>query len=940
MPPDGLQQLTKVLADIRQLCRAIRDSTPDYGSLDTPAIFEQSASIILSIISPSGADPTILVLRDAALFDTLADEKKQTFVARANALMKNLSERIPGLFARIESVQYTMNHSVSLFGAKTTQVLAELDQEYLAKIDEFKQKYSEDRKVLSEQQKGAFADYQRRLSEQLAASSTEWGQRLQAAEAAITKNQWELHELARPSRERDLLERELLAEEDRRAATEREEVSVEYRAMVGDVALEIDRLMDEKAKIAATIEKNRKDRDGWVAALEEKHLEERRAVEHERRVEMEETERQVDGLKENIRIIEGKRSELPDILARDRKVLDAELDELRSASALELADRAQRFRPELKAKYEEIVDRLTEEHDMYDKKVKDMRSLLRRAAGAAELFLDQVREATRGHMLVREKLRNDKRAKRAELEALIAQKAAELKEFTGEWHQRLAGVVGLYEDTQRAHAQEITSTVKAFQDQQELLVELQREAIQARDRDRADALASLRRAHEQRQKALLESIERQQRAEEEEELRNALNAESDAHVRKISSLQGSIDAIQARLDELRARVSEVQKANVRSTEAIKHETKEREKRRDQAMDASRAIIQEAQRRISHEAEEIHLRRENVVKEADELSSALHTLEAEIPAKIAELQFQYQIEEQMLTTNVNDVRTRHRRLSSNVDQQKLRIQEIEETYIVKATEATQFELQMADATEDYQKQLTREYEESFRLAKEQPVKLTEEIAMTERAFTLEIEEIAACLAAERARAQRISDRVLLERAHAIEQIELASEAEFQARRQYLEAESAKRRELAESNFLDEQQNYTELILLAKTEGVSRIEKLRKEMQQVIAQLEARKAAPAEEQTELDETLEVLLNRECEGCVQSKEILAALKVKHEDLIQKVMRMRQRNGKTDQMLNSIFTGNEAVPRVIARPSTPPRPIIKKPQPARPLNPLEFRF
>jgi hypothetical protein len=264
---------------------------------------------------------------------------------------------------------------------------------------------------------------------------------------------------------------------------------------------------------------------------------------------------------------------------------------------------------------------------------------------------------------------------------------------------------------------------------------------------------------------------------------------------------------------------------------------------------------------SAEAGEIDRRKEIVLKESGAVKDAIQSLQSDLRRKVSQLEVEYQIQRQLLGNGVEDAARRQRRLIANVDQQKMRIQQAQQTYISRATEAIQLEEAIPGEIQQFERQLKDEMQAGFSFAHQQAIDLANQLACVQGALSKELEELVAQLEAAQATAKRVADRLLLERAQAIEEIGTTLTVAAEESRNVTNARFIERMEALEVQFIDDRQANDESMLERKGKQKRRLEALCEERSARIEELEAEKVALTEEQMELDEAIELMSHREC-------------------------------------------------------------------------------
>jgi hypothetical protein len=482
--------------------------------------------------------------------------------------------------------------------------------------------------------------------------------------------------------------------------------------------------------------------------------------------------------------------------------------------------------------------------------------------------------------------------------------------------------------------------MKQFAQQEDRLVHMQREAMERRDRERADAFAALRQAHEERKTAIIQSLARRAREEEEVELRKSLEWEMNSHSGSVTTVEHNLEAMKGRMEDLEARIAEAQTQQTEVVERIKMMEEENHRKRKLAIASQEAMLRDARRRLADEAKEIERRKDNVLAESDSINTAIKSLQGELERTVTQLEVDYHIQKQTAGANLEDVERKRRRLVSHVDQQQSLIREAQEQYISTTTQAMQLELAIGGEIEQFEQKQKNEMEANFSYAQGKAMEMAMQLSNVANMFRTELDELMAQLELARATTDRVANRLLIERSHLVQEIELSMTTAAEEERAIINTRAAERVRACEIQFMDQRQECDESMLEKRIRHKRLLEELRMEYGDNESELEEQKEILQDEEGELDEIIQRLSERECPACEQQKAVLYALQERQRLLSQKVLSMHRRSGKSDEMLDMVFAERVSVSRPVTS-SGIPKVLIKRPSTRSPaLNPRTFRF
>jgi hypothetical protein len=334
------------------------------------------------------------------------------------------------------------------------------------------------------------------------------------------------------------------------------------------------------------------------------------------------------------------------------------------------------------------------------------------------------------------------------------------------------------------------------------------------------------------------------------------------------------------------------------------------------------------------------RKKRLFQESDSITETLDSLQHDLGKNISRLEIEYKIQKQTLSEDIEGAQQKHIHLVSSVDQQKLRIQAMQERYIWKATEVLQFEDSSIHETEQFKKNLTDEMQASFSFAKEKGAQLALQLNQVKNMLSAELEELMAQVAAARETTGRVADRLLLERSQAVETIDVTLNMEWDERCKNMKEQAIERMNELNNQFMDDQQASDEGLFDMKVGHKLRIQKLREMSEEKVKRLEQEKITLLEEKDELSQALDLILNRGCAECVEKQRLWTSLKERQTTLSEKILKLQKQTTKTDELMNLVFIERDGLKRPLTSSTTLKPRILRPNSRLKTVNPLSFKF
>jgi hypothetical protein len=716
---------------------------------------------------------------------------------------------------------------------------------------------------------------------------------------------------------------------------EHERISRNYNERTKVAVQNVAVLQSELDTLLETMRQDVSSVNNQLAQLGDAFMDERRVIEQQRGAALADLDAEIVTLEADTETAERQLAGMPEATAEQKQNMISQFEAKKVRAESELNTRTEAKKAQLDFEYQEVIEKLTKQiedaSNIQDNRSKSREWGLQKAQDAAE---QEVREFQRPRLIEEDGLRAIKEQKEAQLAELTAAAKADITSFKNSNQQKLGVVLTEYDELERGHANEITAIMIQFDKQQQKLTELHRAAIEERDRERADALLALRKAHEQRKQAILDQIQSRMRDEEERELRESLRISEDQHMGEVECVKNVLHQMISRMQELQEKITLLQIQQTEATTALNTQEEEQKRRNEEAFDASLEILRHARERHLSEVEEIDRRKEVVLREADQINKDIQSLNVSLQMKMTQLEFQYGLSLQQLRSSVEEFELRGRRLNNKIEIQKLKLQEAEQSTVETQEMTQQLEDGFDTTTKEYTKEVHEQMEARLMLAKSEPTHIFNEIQSLKVALTAELEGLLRKIEAARAKTIRIMDRLMMERTHVLDEMELQVRVEFEERARSMTVQYERRMELMNASFSESDNAHRQQMVQLKLIINEKAKTTREEYLRQIDELQSQKECLIREGQTLDESIASLMHRECPICDEKRKLLNTLKINAGRLCAKIVSLRKQGEKSDAMMNTIFLD----PTTKKRPGTSliAMPKIRKPDLAKSHRPV----
>jgi hypothetical protein len=488
---------------------------------------------------------------------------------------------------------------------------------------------------------------------------------------------------------------------------------------------------------------------------------------------------------------------------------------------------------------------------------------------------------------------------------------------------RMASAMTAYEKGEREHAAETSAVMRQFDQTRDELTDLHRQAIEGRDRERADALASLRRMHQERQKMVLDEISAKLKTEQEEELRNLLKLQENAHDTEVKAVEQKLCDVRTRLTDLESRIGEIQEDQAARAAKIADEAAGNQQRETHERCA---IVQRARQALAEHSETIERRKSNIIGESDAID--IDGLQGELSRRMCQIQEDFHIGDGLDMDK--------RRLLARINQQNNQLKGLQQDFIRKRSNSLSSEESMLQEAHAFEQQLTDEMKEKMGKERKRSLALEAKVAEVRNVLMAQFEELIARLEAAKAAAIRAADRHLIERARVLEECPFQFEFASSVRMGNLEDGFHARMARHQQKMDIVQEEHMERVSAAQLINQQRLDKLRATERDKINELNGKVAGLKVDERELDLAIELITTRECPDCTRKRELLMVLKDKVYEQHQRLVTLNAQITTAGKMMDRQFIIKGPTPAV----RRPVMPVIKRPIPLSSLSIRAMRF
>lgn len=929
------------MSEITQMVDTLKQYSTDS---DIPSVFEEANKLLKQLLPDNGSYKMSQEEQEIE-FDKILSQKERDFIIKADKEIENLSIKIDNIQKSIHEDDQSIQKILKSGELFKLAEIGKLTKHYNAIIQENENEFNAQKGILVQKEKDMYAKYEKDLAARLADVSAENTGKIESLNNQINSMQRDLQSMIHQKHQQNTLKADAFAEEDRRMATEHEQISREYHTRKNEADDKIKRFTSELARIEKSIENESQTAQDKIQALERAMMNERNLVVEKHNKVLSELQQTWQTLTTNLAaknsLIESEHTQAVTELKKAEREAKKKIEkEQNETEELITAARVQieiNYRPRVES-LRKIIE------DTQNQRGKELEILRQQILQSNEESEKSIAIAMSHYQNEREKEKMAVKELKDELNNLKEEKRVDLDELTKSLQLEVGKVLQEADEADRKHNDEINKIMQKFDEQQKYLTELHRVSVEAHDKMRADELARLKQEHEQRKNQLIFKLEQQAKIDRENLLASAIEAENQRHNIAIVSLKARIVELQSRIELLNMkfeglysvhgqRIEELQKSSrsdKTETESIQSVPTERTTTEDPNAEEDESAEQKLQNELKQKQEELKKKGEAEIDEIKSLSNKLmqetgevNRTKARILSEVDEINKNFaamredfetkmfQIKSKFLAqkttydsqSRVMDSKSQH--LQDSIANQEEKIEELTQIADRKEIEAVEFEQKIPEEEEKFREQTEKNYQTNLETIKAQPDDFADRVKSVTDEIHEKMFEISKLIEAEKINTEKISKMLMNERKEIFAQVEKVIRTEFKDRKKifYKNYEKVISRMDADydEKFREHQKKMDEIEMQQRVQRSQFIDQHAK----LMLDMEEEKERIMKESEQLDREISELETMECPQCVQKKASIKLLLQQRDALYNRLGIAAEQLEESDKKVGTLFKG-----------------------------------
>lgn len=940
MSSDSTKNITDLCRKIRDVSSTIRQNNSNSRILDIPDVLDITSNILTSIvpIKLSIDDSERKLKNQREKVDEIITQKERDFIKKMDQKIDTVAAKVNQMQQSMQSKEEKLSSCLTATQKLHSAEIVKVENEHEARIQQLDDEFKARKQELMDQERVAFAGFEKSLASHLSKISYDWNQKIQEVDDQIASYQKDLHDLIHNKHQQSQIKNEMLMNEDRRMASEHERISIEFRTRKEEANQKIKALTDEYQSIQDTLRITSQDGETRLIELEKKMLSERKEIEDQRNQEILDLKQKINSLASEASTkkleIDGQRAAISVKVREIEKVYEqkflTEENETKKTLEIELKKLEEYYSPKMNK-----LNISVQELDL--KRAQKLEELRKEALIGAESGETEVNELKKRNEEEMTKFNELLKIEKENLNQTIQMKISDLEQFKQERQKLMSESLSKIDDEERSYNEQISNLMRQFGDQQKKLNDLQQLTLEQRDRRKADDLARIEQEHEKRMNQILLDVELQMRMDEEQKLNESLNSENEKHKSEVNSLMSMLFDIKGRMEALQSKMDDLYKMNNQKLQQIMEDgdqslLEDLKKLKDVDSKSgkikNKENIEELKSRILNETEEVRKRKYLVLQEVDELDKSIHDLHDGYEKKLQQIERTFKNTKIQIQKHQENVDLKKEKLTKIIDDQKEQINKLDELTFNKVEETVKLQNSYEDDKEAFKKETEEIYKFSLDEAEKESPLFEAQIEEIRNSLTKQIEELKRLLNESKEKTEKTVKLLLLEREQNLKEAELELRLISDEKKKQMKENHMKKINLLNEEFEENLKKHTE-----KVEELNRnceeqynlnennfndsLDKLFEEKKNLEETLEA-----------LELQIEALTTKECPICAEKKGILRELLKKRDELNKKLTSMHKTAFESEKKMCTMFTENDQRKTTSALSSLLPKARIVMPK------------
>ena len=845
----------------------------------------------------------------------MINKKERDFIKKMDQKVESVALEVDKVREKIKEKETKLSKCLNATQKSNSAEIFKAENDHEVKIQKMNEEFNAEKKKIIEREKIAYIGFEKSLASHLSELSSEWNKKIQEIDDKIASYQKGLHILIHDKHQQSQIKNEMLMNEDRRMASEHERISIEFRNKKEEVNSKIKNLTDQYQSAQVSLKEYNADAQARLEELEKKLLNERKEIEDNRTQELLDLTQKINNLSSEAATkkleVDGERAtvtvKVREIEKEYELKISNEENETKKLIEAELKKLDSHYGPKVSK-----LNIIVQETDL--KRAQRLEDLRKTALSGVESGENEIIELNKKNDEERNSYSGFLKQEKKNLDQLIIEKNKDLEELRRQKQKQISEQLQKLDDDERIHNEEISNLMRQFDDQQKKLSDIKRLTLEQRNKKKADELAKIEQEHEKRKNQILFNISQQIKIEEEKKMNESMNIENEIHSNEITSLQSMLIDIQGRMENLNSKMNDLYNANNQKFQQILDDKdkslfddlkklREENKIRSQSENS----LEKLKSRILNETEEVKKRKFLVLKEVDQLDQSIKEIHDDFEQKLKSLENQFNSSKTKIQRDHDAVSLKKEKLSSQIDNQKDQINQLDEMAFKKVEETIKFQNSYDENKEAFKNETEQVYKSNLDEAQKESPLFQAQLEDIRAKLTSQMLELQKMLNEAKGKSDNLIKLLMIEREHALKEAEAELRLISDEKKKQINEDHMKK-----VNIINRELESAYKIHLQKVEDLNKKFEEEYDLNEnqfnfLIDDLVKEKSDLEEISKELDNQIEELTTKECPNCTEKKNILRELIKKRDELGKKLVSLRNVAMASEKKISSLFTQND---------------------------------
>jgi len=914
MDSDLQQSPSKYLSnkciEIQQVVHSLRMNNFNGDVAD---IFDMSFEILSSLV-PYRIDPTSSINEQSDAFDSMLQKKEKEFLNKSNNQIADLGFKVDELLRVLEEKEDILTSALNDISKIQNKAIEQIEKQHETDVSLLNAEFVKRKNTLLNEEKNIYLQFESELSTTLGTVSKEYNEKIHNIDEQINQKQRDLQEIIHQKHLEHQLKTDNISKEERRMAEQHEQLSRQFQERKNVADNKIRKYTGEITNLKKAIEDDTLTRDDKMKSLEESFMKEREDIVRSQAESIDKQNYQILKLNNQIEELNQKMIQEKNDISEKQNLQELEYKNRIIQEETITENERNAVLAEIDNKYKEKIDSLFEQITKYDSERNEKRTkLLQIAMSSVESKENDINTLSSILLEEREAINAKLIEEKTKLEKIKSDWQFEIEELRHELQKKLGSALTNSDNLERKHAEELSSLMNQFDDQQKKLENYQRISLENQNRSQAERLEKIKQLQLERKKQTLERLEKEMKSKMESDLKNGIDKEVKKHETTVVTLKAKVGDIQGRIEMLNKKVEDLYNTHNQMIEKNKvsentsESTISEENIEDQLVQ-TKVINDESpvSKALILQSSEVNRRKGLVLQEAEELSNNISRMQIDFESKMQQIEHQFKAVRHHVVIQDKAVTEQQRNLKVKIEMQETRMNELGQIVEQKQNEIKVFEDDFRIKTEEIREKTKSEYEETLVEVQKQPTVFENEMLSLRESLQQKITELSNQLLVAKNNTENISKLLLIDRQHEIEEIETEYQLHFEEKIRQLEGQYTHRIGSIRNEIESHQKEHEERLAEIQQQNDTLLDDDKKRYELQKEELENEYIELMATQNKLNISLQELLSTQCESCAIKKKSIKSLLDVRRFLIESLERAKSQQDFHDRQLDIVFNKN----------------------------------